>query len=129
MLKEVACLGHLRTKGKDTEHKSKNKEVELPQTKTLLHNKGNNQQSESMEWEKIFAIHISDKGLASKILTPYQMGYMWYTYTMEYVVHINNRIQWIYVVHIHNGILLSHEKEQNNAICSNMDGPRDCHTE
>ena len=33
------------------------------------------------------------------------------------------------VVHIYNGILLNHKKEQNNAICSNMDGPRDCHTE
>ena len=34
-----------------------------------------------------------------------------------------------YVIHIYNGILLDHKKEQNNAICSNMDGPRDCHTE
>ena len=25
----------------------------------------------------------------------------------------------------YNGILLSHEKEQNNAICSNMDGSRE----
>ena len=33
------------------------------------------------------------------------------------------------MVHIYNGILLSHEVEVNNAICSNMDGPRDCHTE
>ena len=33
------------------------------------------------------------------------------------------------MVYIHNGILLSHEKEQNNAICNNMDGPRDCCTE
>ena len=33
------------------------------------------------------------------------------------------------VVHIYNGILLSHKKEQKNAICSNMDGPRDYHTE
>ena len=32
------------------------------------------------------------------------------------------------VVHIYNGILLSHKKEQNNAICSDMDEPRDCHT-
>ena len=24
---------------------------------------------------------------------------------------------------------ISHKKEQNNAICSNMSGPRDCHTE
>ena len=33
------------------------------------------------------------------------------------------------VVHICNGVLLSHKKEENNAICSSMDGPRDCHTE
>ena len=33
------------------------------------------------------------------------------------------------VVHICNGISLIHKKEQNNAICSNMDGPRDDHTE
>ena len=31
--------------------------------------------------------------------------------------------------HIHNGILLSQKKEQNNAICSHMDGPRDSHAE
>ena len=33
---------------------------------------------------------------------------MWYTYTMEYYSAI--------------------KKERNNAICSNMDGPRDYHT-
>ena len=33
------------------------------------------------------------------------------------------------VVHVQNGILLSHKKEQNNAICNNMDRPRDYHTE
>ena len=33
------------------------------------------------------------------------------------------------VVHIYNGILLSHKKNVTaNAICSNMDGPRDYHT-
>ena len=34
------------------------------------------------------------------------------------------------VVHIYicSGILLSHKKEQNNTICSNMDGPRDDQT-
>ena len=32
------------------------------------------------------------------------------------------------VVHIYNRISLSHKKEWNNAICSNMDGPRDYHT-
>ena len=30
--------------------------------------------------------------------------------------------------HVYKGILLSHEKERNNAICSNMDGPSDYHT-
>ena len=35
--------------------------------------------------------------------------------------------EWIKktVVHIHNGILTSHKKEQKNAICSNMGEPRD----
>ena len=33
------------------------------------------------------------------------------------------------VVHIYNGILLSHKEEWNCAICRHMDGPRDCHTE
>ena len=32
------------------------------------------------------------------------------------------------VVCIYNGILLSHKKEWNNAICSNMDEARDYHT-
>ena len=32
------------------------------------------------------------------------------------------------VVYIHNGILLSHKNDWNNAICNNMDGPRDYHT-
>ena len=32
------------------------------------------------------------------------------------------------MVHIYNGILLSHKKEQNNALCSNMDAIRDYHT-
>jgi len=32
------------------------------------------------------------------------------------------------MVHIYNGILLSHQKEGKNVICSNMDRPRDYHT-
>ena len=31
-------------------------------------------------------------------------------------------------IYIYNGILLSHKKEWNNAICSDMDGPRDYYT-
>ena len=33
------------------------------------------------------------------------------------------------VIHIYHGILLSHQKERNNAICSNMVGPRECRIE
>ena len=32
------------------------------------------------------------------------------------------------MIYIHNRILISHKKEQNNAICSNMDATRDSHT-
>ena len=32
------------------------------------------------------------------------------------------------MIHVYKGILLSHKKEWNHAICSNMDGPRDYHT-
>ena len=33
------------------------------------------------------------------------------------------------VVHIYNGILLSHEMERNWVICRDMDASRDCHIE
>ena len=45
-------------------NKSENKQVGLYQNKKLLHRKGNHQQNEK---EKIFANHIFDKGLISKI--------------------------------------------------------------
>ena len=32
------------------------------------------------------------------------------------------------MIHIYNGILLCHKKEQNNAICSSMAATRECHT-
>ena len=32
------------------------------------------------------------------------------------------------MIYIYNGPLLSHKEEWNNAVCSNMDGPRDYHT-
>ena len=35
---------------------------------------------------------------------------------------------WYIYIYIYNGMLLSHIKEQNNAICSNTDGTRDSHT-
>ena len=33
------------------------------------------------------------------------------------------------MAHIYNGILLSHKKKQSWVISSEVDGPRDCHTE
>ena len=39
---------------------------------------------------------------------------------------IDRGVDWE-VVHIHNGILLSHQKEWNTCIFSNMDGPRNYH--
>ena len=32
------------------------------------------------------------------------------------------------MVHIYNGILLSHKKEWGCVICGDVDGPGDCHT-
>ena len=44
-------------------------------------------------------------------------------------VSINRWMDKGYVVYVYNGILLRHKKEWNDATCSNMDGPRDYHTE
>ena len=43
------------------------------------------------------------------------------------LMSMNRGMDIEYVVHIYNGILLSHIKEWN-VICSNMDGPRNHHT-
>ena len=42
---------------------------------------------------------------------------------------INSRMDKEEVLYIQNGILLSNKKEWNNVICSNVDGPRNDHTE
>ena len=42
---------------------------------------------------------------------------------------INKKVDKEDVVHIYNGILLSHETEENNAICGNKDGLRDDQTQ
>ena len=36
---------------------------------------------------------------------------------------------WFICTHTHTGILLSRKKKWKCAICRDMDGPRDCHTE
>ena len=40
---------------------------------------------------------------------------------------INRGVDKEDVVHVHNGILLSHKKEWNNSICGNTDGPKNYH--
>ena len=42
---------------------------------------------------------------------------------------INRKMEKGGVARVYNRILLSHKKERNNAICSNMNEPRDGHTE
>ena len=44
-------------------------------------------------------------------------------------VSINRWMDKEDVAYIYNGILLSHKKERNWVICSEVDGLRDCHTE
>ena len=54
---------------------------------------------------------------------------MWYIYTMEYIYH---GIILYHVVYIYHGCGIYipwNTWKQNNAICSNMEGPRDCYTE
>ena len=38
-----------------------------------------------------------------------------------------SRDEWVKMWYMYNGILFSHETEWDNALCSNMDGPRDYH--
>ena len=61
-----------------------------------------------------------------------------YLYVYSSTIHNGQNIETAYMstdrwvdkdeIHIDNGILFSHKKEQNNSICSNMDGPREDHT-
>ena len=37
-------------------------------------------------------------------------------------------IKWLLIAYLTLKALISHKKEWNNAICSNVDGPRDYHT-
>ena len=55
------------SKGKG--NKSKNKQMGLYQARIFLHSEGNHLKNERQptEWEKIFANHVTDKGLISKI--------------------------------------------------------------
>ena len=44
-------------------------------------------------------------------------------------MYVNSGMDKGNVVHMYNGILLSHKEEQNWVICRDVDAPRDCHTE
>ena len=52
--------------------------------------------------------------------------YAYYTciHTMRYTC-----VVYIYAMYVYNGTLLSYKKEWNNAICSYLNGLKDCHTE
>ena len=43
-------------------------------------------------------------------------------------VSINKWVDKTTVGHLHNGILLSHEKEENFTLCNSMDGPGEYYT-
>ena len=45
-------------------------------------------------------------------------------HTMRYTC-----VVYIYAMYVYNGTLLSYKKEWNNAICSDLNGLKDCHTE
>ena len=49
-------------------------------------------------------------------------------YNVYIYIHIYIMFIYTYYIYIHTHILLSHKKELNNAICSNMDATRDYHT-
>ena len=49
-------------------------------------------------------------------------------YTYIYVCTYVCTYKYVYI-YIYDGILLNHEKEWDNAICSNMNGPKDYHIE
>ena len=49
--------------------KCKNRQVRLHQIKKLMHSQGNNKMKrQSMEWEKIFSNHLSDKRLIQELI-------------------------------------------------------------
>jgi hypothetical protein len=65
----VLVLSSSPSTAKSRGKKSKNRQVELHQTKKFLQSKGRNQQNKkaTMEWKEIFANYVSDKVLISKI--------------------------------------------------------------
>ena len=67
--------------------------------------------------EALFAIAKTWKQPKCPLIDEWKQK-MWYTHRHTHT-HTDT----------HNGILLSHKKIWNNAICSNMNAPRDCHTE
>ena len=66
--------------------------------------------------------HLSHQG--STHICVYVCVYI-YIHTHKY---IHNRIHTHREIYTHNRILLSYQKEWNNSICNNMNGPRDYHT-
>ena len=70
-----------------------------------------------------------EKTMVQKVTRP-ECSLQCYLQYARHGSNLNVHHRWMDkdVVCIYNGILLSHYKEWNNAICSNMDGPGDDHT-
>ena len=54
--------------------------------------------------------------------------FAYFNFLYAFYIEMITSYYLIGLLYIHNGILLSHKNEQNNAICSNVDGTRDSHT-
>ena len=61
-------------------------------------------------------------------INPFKLHSNYIKQMLKFILVMIYRYTYIYT-YIYIGILLSHRKEQNNTICSNMDGPKDCYAE
>ena len=89
-------------------------------------------------WERLKAGEGDDRGWDGWMASPAQwtwvcasLGSWWWTgkpAVLQFVGSQRVRHGWATELNWYNGILLSHKKEWNNAICNNMDVPRDDQT-
>jgi len=88
--------------------KTKNRATIWPTSPTLGHIPGENHNSERYMHPNVHCSYSQQPGHRNKC--PSTEG-------------------WIKILHIYNEILLSHKNEEHCAICRDIDGPRECHTE
>jgi len=76
----------------------------------------------------LLGIYLEENKIQKETRTRVHWSTIYNSQDME-EVSINRGMDKEDVVHIYNGILLSHLKEWNNDICRNIDGPRECQAE